>query len=128
MPAHLRPSNDLDFADLSDSTDLPDFADLPDSTDPLDDVQPPKPKRTIPRPVFTALMVILGCLLVFGVIFSVAAFRVLGKMDTAKAQAAALEQSLLNGEADQARVQTSELTGTLTSMRDSVHGIIWDVA
>ena len=128
MPAHLRPSNDFDIADLPDSPDLPDSTNHPDFADPMDDVQPPKPKRTIPRPVFTALMVILGCLLVFGVIFSVAAFRVLGKMDTAKAQAAALEQSLLNGEADQARVQTSELTGTLTSMRDSVHGIIWDVA
>ncbi len=106
MPAHFRPSDDVDTPDLPDS----------------------KPKFTLPRPAITTLKVIAGCLLVFAVVFSVFVFRVLGKVDTAKAQAADLEQSLLNGEADQARAQTSELVGTLASMRDSVHGTIWNIA
>ena len=79
-----------------------------------------------PLSYLIGLLIILA--IAFIIVFGISVVRLLGDIDTAKTQAMNLEQSLLYGDGDLARQQTTELTGTLVSVRDKVHGKVWSVA
>lgn len=89
--------------------------------------EPPSPRSPM-RVVGRVLIALLAVVIVCGVGLGVLAWSVMGTASAAKSQASSLEQSLLDGDGEQARAQANELNQSLTSLRDKTHGGAWSVA
>lgn len=77
------------------------------------------------RVVVTILGVLLVAIVVVGVLLLFSARGVLAKVDTMRAQARQVEQSLLEGDADQLRANSAELSNTISQIHDDVHSPVW---
>ena len=80
------------------------------------------------RLIMAVVGVLLVALVVLGVLLAFSARGVLAKVDTMRAQAAQLEQSLLEGDADGLHAHSAELSTTIGQIRDDVHSPVWTVA